>query len=100
MKFEFLTEDISKPTPPAAGRITSGILKAADGTPRKLQYARIMVSANSNVTFKDYGGSISATVPLLAGVEYHFLVTEVTAASAGTVYLIHDGEIDETQDLA
>lgn len=82
------------------GRITSPSLKANDGTARRLQYARVQLTADANLTFKDWAGNQVTALPLKGGVEYHFLVTEITVVSAGAVYIIHDGEIDLTQDQA
>ena len=84
-----------------AGQVTSPTLLMPDGTTkRKLRYVRILLTQAANVTFKDGKGNQVTALPLLASVEYRFLVTEITVVSAGAVYIIHDGEIDLTQDLA
>jgi len=85
---------------PAAGPIASPSLLMPDGTTkRKLQPVRFILSADANVTFKDGSGNAVSAMPLKGGVEYKFLASEISVVSTGNVYIIHDGEIDQTQDL-
>ena len=69
---------------PATGRISSTSLG------KKLQYAKMYLSQDANVTFRDYAGNAVVAFPLKAGAQ-PFLVTEVSVVSAGSVALIHDG---------
>lgn len=71
---------------PASGRILSPSLN------KRLQLAKMFITADANVTFKDAAGTASATVPLKAGFQ-PFLVSEISVVSTGSVYIIHDGII-------
>lgn len=83
---------------PAVGPIVTNRILDKEGQPRQLRYAKIQVSVDANVTFRDGGGGQANAVPLKAGIKYDFLVTEVSVVSVGTLYLIHDGEIVLTKD--
>jgi hypothetical protein len=77
---------------PASGRIKSANLKNSSGAALILARARFMVTSNANITFKDYTGGPSVVLAVLAGVEYQFAVSEISALSAGNVFILHDGE--------
>ena len=72
---------------PAAGKIISPSLD------KVLKYAKFCLSEDANVTFKDARGNSVAAFPLAKG-EHSFLVTEISVVSAGSVAIIHDGELD------
>ena len=60
-----------------------------------LQFAKIHLTADADVTFKDEFGNLSTAVPLSKG-EQSFLVTEIRVVSTGSVYIRHDGKKWET----
>lgn len=68
---------------PKSGRISSPSLY------KELRWAKMLLTADADVTYKDESG-ISKTVSLSKG-EHPFFVTEISAVSTGTVYIIHDG---------
>jgi len=72
---------------PAAGKIISPVLDKA------LKYAKFCLSEDANVTFKDARGNAVSAFPLSKG-EHSFLVTEISVVSAGTIAIIHDGELE------
>jgi hypothetical protein len=76
-----------EPYTPAVGRISSTSLGG-----KKLQYAKMYLSADANVTFRDEAGNAIVAFPLLKGPQ-PFLVTEVSVVSAGSVALMHDGQV-------
>lgn len=80
----------------SANRIQSSILKNTNGDALTLKWARMIVGTTGNYTVKDHFGN-SVTMNLVAGTEYQFPVSVVSAA-AGTVWLLHDGEPASTQD--
>ncbi len=69
---------------PKAGRIYSTVLN------KFLRYAKICLSADADVTFKDVRGNQVNAFSLSKG-EHSFLVTEIIAVSTGTIAIIHDG---------
>lgn len=73
---------------PAATRITSNRI----GTAVPLKWAKFMLSADANVTWRDTSGGQVVAFPLKGGVPYPMLVTEISAVSAGTVIIMHDGQ--------
>lgn len=83
-----------EPYTPAAGRITSTALSGVT-----LKYAKFMVSEDSNVTWKDLNGNTVTAFPCKGGIPYPFLVSVISASSAGTVLIIHDGIKDKPQPL-
>lgn len=82
-----------EPYTPIAGQIISPVLG------KKLAWAKMHLSVASTVTFKDGAGNQVTLFPLQAG-KQDFLVTEITAVTAGVVAIVHDGELELTQDLA
>jgi len=74
-----------EPYTPVVGRVNSPSQKNMP-----LEFARMLLTADANVTFVDYAGNVCSLVPLKQG-EHFFPVTEVRSVSAGSVYLIHDG---------
>lgn len=76
---------------PASGRIVSPALG------KRLKYAKIYLSADANVTFKDEAGGSSSTVALAKG-RHDFMVTEISVVSTGSVYIIHDGVLSTAHD--
>ena len=81
-----------EPYTPVAGRVLSPSLN------KRLQYCKFYLSADANVTWKDYAGNQITTFALKAGYQ-PFIVSEIIAVSAGTVLIIHDG-IVWTQDVS
>jgi hypothetical protein len=75
-----------EPYTPIAGRIKSPSLN------KFLQYAKFILSADANVTFRDHAGNLNTAMALKAGPQI-FLASEITAVSAGTVTIVHDGLI-------
>ncbi len=73
---------------PKAGRIYSTVVN------KFLKYAKICLSADADVTFKDVRGNQINAFSLSKG-EHSFLVTEIITVSAGSVAVIHDGIIAE-----
>jgi hypothetical protein len=58
----------------------------------ELAYAKFMISEDATVSWQDAEGSTAiATFALKGGIPYPFLVSKITAVSAGTVIIIHDG---------
>jgi hypothetical protein len=76
---------------PAAGRIVSPSLA------KKLEYAKFILTQDANVSFKDAQGNAATTIALLKG-RHDFLVSEISAVSAGSVLIIHDGIVTRAQD--
>lgn len=70
---------------PVVGRVSS---PSKQNMP--LEFARMLLTADANVTFRDYAGILCSAVPLKQG-EHFFPVTEISVVSAGSVYIIHDG---------
>jgi hypothetical protein len=76
---------------PGAGRITSAKLGN-----KELAYAKFMISEDANVSWQDMEGSTAIlTFPLKGGIPYPFLVSKITAVSAGTVIIFHDGILNK-----
>lgn len=75
---------------PAPGRITSTALNG-----KKLKYAKMILSEDANVTWKDAKTNQVTTFPLAKGGQF-FLVSEIIAVSAGTVLIVHDGEVESS----
>ena len=84
---------------PAAGRIKSSGLKNSSGAALILARARFMVTQAANITIRDYTGGPSIVMAVLAGVEYQFAVSEISALSAGNVFILHDGEPYANQQI-
>lgn len=80
-----------EPYTPIVGRIVSPVLN------KKLKYAKMILSADADVTFRDAMGNAVSTFALSKGPQ-PFLVSEISAVSAGSVLIVHDGEIDTTED--
>ena len=73
-----------EPYTPASGRITSPSLN------KRLQYCKFALSEDANVTWKDSYGNEITEFPLSKGPQ-PFIVSEISAVSAGSVIIIHDG---------
>jgi len=85
---------------PAAGRIKSAELKNSSGAALILARARFMVTASGNITVRDNNFGPQQTIAVLAGVEYQFSVTEISALTGGgNVFILHDGEAYANQQL-
>jgi hypothetical protein len=74
-----------EPYTPAVGRIKSPSLN------KYLQYAKIILSEDANVTYRDYAGNQN-TEAMKAGAQ-PTVFSEVSVVSAGTVTIVHDGLI-------
>lgn len=74
-----------EPYTPTAGRITS----AAHGG-KKLQWAKMLLSADANVTWRDYAGNLVTAFALTKGLQ-DFLVSEIITVSTGSVLIVHNG---------
>lgn len=59
---------------------------------KRIKYAKFYLSADANVSFKDVNGRSVNGFPLSKG-RHDFLVTEISSVSAGTVAIVHDGEL-------
>mgnify|MGYP007106206461 CR=1 FL=1 len=69
---------------PAAGPIVSPGLGIA------LEYAKVQLSADANLTFVNLAGQTVTAFPLAKG-SHPFLVREIIAVSTGSVAILHDG---------
>ncbi len=69
---------------PKAGRIYSTVLN------KYLKYAKMCLSSDADVTFKDVYGNQTNAFSLSKG-EHSFLITEIITVSTGSVAIIHDG---------
>lgn len=76
----------TEPYTPAVGRVTSPSLG------KKIQYCKMILSADANVTYRDYAGNLVSAFPFKAGPQ-PFLVSEISVVSTGSVLIVHDGVI-------
>lgn len=80
-----------EPYEPAATPIVS------PSTGDTLQYVKMCLSEDANVTFRDSRGNLVTAFPLAKG-ERSFLVSQIITVSAGTVAIIHDGVRKESDE--
>lgn len=73
-----------EPYTPTAGRIVSPSM----GVP--IEFAKMYLSEDADVTFKDYAGNLVTDFPLSKG-GHSFLVREIISVSTGTVAIVHNG---------
>lgn len=86
-----------EPYTPTIGRITSASLASSNqGVAPKLECAKFILSASANVTFVDYAGNVVSTFALPQGL-YNFPVKEIRVVSSGTVLIVHDGLLAQTE---
>lgn len=64
------------------------------GVGKRLRLATFVVSDDADVDFETLGGDSVADFPAKAGIPLPILVRKITAVSAGTVWLLHNGELE------
>lgn len=80
---------------PRVGRITSPqTANGNGGVAQKLEAAFFLLPASGSITFRDYGGN-QQTITMPAGL-WQIPVIEISA-SAGSVFIVHDGFICVTE---
>lgn len=88
-----ITGGIIEAYTPANGRITSvAANNKGQGSPVKIQGAMFILSTAANVTFVDYSGNLTTAFPCAQGL-FPYVVREIRAVSAGTVLIVHDGQL-------
>jgi hypothetical protein len=86
-----------EPYTPIVGRVRSASLAQANGgIAPKLEACWFILSAAANVTFKDYAGNQVTAFGLPQGI-YPFPVQEISVVSTGSVLIVHDGLICQTE---
>ncbi len=82
---------------PVVGRITTTKV-SPQGVAQFLEGAKFIITADANVTFRDYAGNAVVAMPWKAGVIFPCTVTEISVLSTGSLYIIHDGVLSFAQN--
>jgi len=64
------------------------------GAGKRLRCATFITSADANVTYQMLGGDTVTTFPAKGGIPYPELVKKISVVSTGSIWLLHNGELE------
>lgn len=85
---EFLNKDLQVSYVESYTPVSGAIVSPASG--KTLTYAFFQVSADANITIVPVGSNVSVVVAVKGGIPYPYACAQITAVSAGTVYILHN----------